>query len=274
MRKIVFLDIDGTLVNFNQQMPESAFTALREARKNGHKMALCTGRTYGHIYPWLRDFGFDAVVASAGAYVKVGEEVLYHHVFDYEKLKGLLELLRRHNIDFMAQGLNGRIVERKCLKGIEEHFAAIHTDYKKHFAEVEQVEYISEKHSVESMMFFNSNVGIIQLQKEIDEELEGYFCVTGASYETDREHNGELTCKGIHKADGMKRVVDYFSMSPADVIAFGDGPNDFEMLQYAGTGVAMGNGVETLKNTADFVTDDMEQDGIYKAFLHLGLIEG
>ena len=73
MEKIVFLDIDGTLVNFNQQMPESTWKALKEARENGHKLVLCTGRTYGHIYPWLLEIGFDAIVASAGAYVRVGE---------------------------------------------------------------------------------------------------------------------------------------------------------------------------------------------------------
>lgn len=273
MGKIVFLDIDGTLVNFNQQMPESALKALKAARKNGHKLALCTGRTYGHIYPWLLDIGFDAIVASAGAYVRIGEEVLYHHVIDFEKMKGLEGLLRKHKIAYVLQGLYGRMVPKDCIKGIENHFAAINPDYNKELMGMEQIEYISEKHTIESIMFFNSNVGIGQLQKEIDEELNGYFCVTGASYETDREHNGEITCKGIHKADGMKRVAEHFSLNPTEIIAFGDGPNDFEMLRYAHIGVAMGNGVESLKNKADFVTDDIERDGIYKAFVHLGLIE-
>lgn len=273
MGKIIFLDIDGTLVDFDQHMPKSTLKALKEARENGHKLVLCTGRTYGYIYPWLLEFGFDAVVASAGAYVRVGEEVLYHHVMDFEKIQGLEELLKKHNIDYMLQGLLGRMVPKDCVKGIEDHFAAINPEYSKQLDGMEQIEHISESHMIESIMFFNSNVKIAQLQKEIDEELEGYFRVTGASYETDREHNGEITCRGIHKADGMKRVVAYFSLRPTDVIAFGDGPNDFEMLQYAKIGVAMGNGVESLKNKADYVTDDIEQDGIYHAFVHLGLIE-
>lgn len=274
MGKIVFLDIDGTLVNFDQQMPKSAFKALKEARENGHKLALCTGRTYGHIYPWLLEFGFDAIVASAGAYVRIGEEVLYHHVIDFEKLQGLVKLLRKHKIDYLLQGLYGRMVPKECIQGIEDHFASINPDYKEHLAGIEQIECISKEHIIESMMYFNSNVGIDQLQKEIDEELDGYFWVTGASYETDREHNGEITCRGIHKADGMKRVTEYFSLDPTEVIAFGDGPNDFEMLQYAQIGVAMGNAVESLKSKADYITDDIQQDGIYNAFLQLGLIEG
>lgn len=272
MEMIVFLDIDGTLVNFNQQMPESTWKAIKEARENGHKLVLCTGRTYGHIYPWLLEIEFDAIVASAGAYVRVGEEVLYHHVIDFEKMKGLLKLLQKHKIDYLLQGLYGRMVPKECIKGIEDHFAAINPDYNRHLDGMELIEDISEKHIIESIMYFNSNVGIGQLQKEIDEELDGYFCVTGASYETDREHNGEITCQGINKADGMKRVVEHFSLNPTQVIAFGDGPNDFEMLQYAQMGVAMGNAVESLKNKADYVTDDMEQDGIYNAFVHLGLI--
>lgn len=272
MGKIVFLDIDGTLVNFNQQMPQSALQALKEAQKSGHKLVLCTGRTYGHIYPWLLEIEFDAIVASAGAYVRVGEEVIYHHVIAFEKMKELVKLLRKHKIDYLLQGCCQRMVPKECIQGIEDHFAEINPDYNRHLEGIEQIENISEEHMIESIMFINSNVGIGQLQKEIDEELNGYFCVTGASYETDREHNGEITCQGINKADGMKRVVEYFSLNPTQVIAFGDGPNDFEMLQYAQTGVAMGNAIESLKNKADYVTDDIEQDGIYNAFVHLGLI--
>jgi hydroxymethylpyrimidine pyrophosphatase-like HAD family hydrolase len=61
-------------------------------------------------------------------------------------------------------------------------------------------------------------------------------------------------------------------MEQKDTIAFGDGPNDLEMLQYAATGVAMGNGVPEAKEVADMITDRIDCDGIYKAMLELKLI--
>ena len=66
-RKMIFLDVDGTLVDFTMHMPESAREALSIARKRGHLISLCTGRTVTNVYPWLLEFGFDAIVASVHA---------------------------------------------------------------------------------------------------------------------------------------------------------------------------------------------------------------
>ena len=64
-RKLIFLDVDGTLVDFTMHMPESAREALSIARKRGHLISLCTGRTVTNVYPWLLEFGFDAIVTIA-----------------------------------------------------------------------------------------------------------------------------------------------------------------------------------------------------------------
>ena len=95
-QKIVFLDVDGTLVDFKMTMPESARKALELARENGHLLVLCTGRAYCDIYPWLMDFGFDAVVASAGAHVMHNETELYHSFIDP---KDLSKLAQKYNLE-------------------------------------------------------------------------------------------------------------------------------------------------------------------------------
>ena len=61
-------------------------------------------------------------------------------------------------------------------------------------------------------------------------------------------------------------------MAREDSIAIGDGPNDLQMMEYAGVGVAMGNAKEEVKKLADMVTSDVAEDGIYHAFEKLGLI--
>jgi hydroxymethylpyrimidine pyrophosphatase-like HAD family hydrolase len=66
--------------------------------------------------------------------------------------------------------------------------------------------------------------------------------------------------------------MDYLHLSKEDVIAFGDGPNDFEMIEFAGTGVAMGNASDDLKELADYITDAVNEDGVYNGMRHFGLI--
>ena len=70
----------------------------------------------------------------------------------------------------------------------------------------------------------------------------------------------------------MRRYLEYSGISREDTLAIGDGPNDLEMLQYAATGVAMGNAADSLKAAADLVTGCVDEDGLYQAFEQLGLI--
>ena len=70
----------------------------------------------------------------------------------------------------------------------------------------------------------------------------------------------------------MQKLLDFLQVDKADTIAFGDGYNDLEMLGFVDTGVAMGNAVEELKAVADYVTDAVDRDGIFKAMKFLELI--
>ena len=67
--KIIFLDIDGTLIDYTQQLPASAREAIRRAQARGHKLLIATGRSKPSIYPFLLNLGFDGLIAGDGAYV-------------------------------------------------------------------------------------------------------------------------------------------------------------------------------------------------------------
>ena len=69
-KKIIFLDVDGTLVDFHGDLPESAREAVLQAKANGHRLVVCTGRLKNQIYPQVLAMGFDGIIASAGAYVE------------------------------------------------------------------------------------------------------------------------------------------------------------------------------------------------------------
>lgn len=91
-RKIVFIDIDGTLVDDDGSIPLSAQKACKQARENGHLLYLCTGRSKAEIYDSIWDVGFDGLIGAGGGYVEFGKDVLYHKRVTAEDV--------RHMVDF------------------------------------------------------------------------------------------------------------------------------------------------------------------------------
>ena len=82
----------------------------------------------------------------------------------------------------------------------------------------------------------------------------------------------DVNVKGVDKSMAVSRVMEYYGYTMQQAMAFGDGGNDAPMVRDAAVGVAMGNGREELKAVADYVTDDVDNDGIYNALKHFGLI--
>ena len=84
---------------------------------------------------------------------------------------------------------------------------------------------------------------------------------------------GDLGVKDITKAHAIDQLLNYLGAKREDTIAFGDAKVDIPMLEYCHIGVAMGSGGDEIKAMADYITDDVDKDGLYNAFVHFGLIE-
>ena len=70
MSKVIFIDVDGTLLTYENILPESAVTAIRTARKNGHKVYISTGRSRAEVYDYIWDIGLDGMIGGNGSYVE------------------------------------------------------------------------------------------------------------------------------------------------------------------------------------------------------------
>ena len=77
---------------------------------------------------------------------------------------------------------------------------------------------------------------------------------------------------GISKQIGIELFCEHFGINVSETMAFGDGGNDITMLKFTQIGIAMGNANDNVKEIADFVTEDVDNDGIEKALLHFGII--
>ena len=271
MSKLVFFDIDGTLLDSEMQVPESTMQALHRLKENGHKIAICSGRPYSIIYPFLLELGFDGVVASAGAYIRKGNDVIYHSTLEQSKLQELVDLFDRHGAAYFLQGYPGRFLTAASNAVMAQALSGGKTadSIRKDMVVCENPAVIKD---LECGVYFHADATVDELQKELDARTDGYFKLTGCSFGDDIIFSGEMTKRGVNKATGMQRLLDSMGLSREDSVAFGDGSNDYEMIEYAETGVVMGNGLPGLKAQADYVTTDIHADGIWNGLKHLDLI--
>ena len=274
-RKLIFLDIDGTLTEPGKNVPpESAVDAVRRARERGHKVVLCSGRNYGMLFPVLR-FGFDGLVASAGGYIEYNGQVVYDCPMTPAQQARVLDVFKESGIYRTIGGRNHSYTD----EGFKE-FLAENTDSKANSELLRWRIQIESELDIRPMseydgepiygMAFMSR-GAERLRKPMEllgEEFD--FCIQDE--DTCGVVNGELSSKAFDKGSAVKRLCEFMGVAREDTIAFGDSMNDLEMLKAVGTSVCMANGSPTLLKMAHMVCPPVTEDGLYSGFEKLNLL--
>lgn len=290
-QKHIFLDIDGTIYSGMGFIPDSAKSSICKAKQNGHKVYLSTGRNRAEISEDLWNLGIDGIVASAGAYVEMGGDVLFHQPLEEQLLVKLCDYLLSHNIMFSIEtnnlicGLESHIkvqidlfehIRNKKLEAVNADVKSMNgnnqdplesgiNSFMKLLTVVEDVSQIKDANKI---LFYKSPIPV----KQIKEDIGQFFTVIYGTVDFLKGESGEIYAKSISKATGIEKIIRHINAKQEDTIAFGDGLNDIEMIEYAGIGVAMGNAVEELKRAADIVTEEVSRDGLQHGFMTCGLI--
>lgn len=262
-------------------MPDSARRALKKAQENGHILFICTGRGKAQIYPFLMDFGFDGIIAGAGAYVEYKDRVLIHNVYGKERVQKVVDLFTGYDMAFMLQMTEGCVMTRRGMIRFvqslgfdvkEDQFEEIRGIIERSLGSVildDEVETFSEKYqNTENVLYTNSPLSVPEMQEKVGNDLK----VMPPSFSNPKPDQGEITLSGVAKDLALRWTADAIGVDVEDTVAFGDGANDVSMLRAAGTGVAMGNAISKAKEAADFVTKDIDDGGIEYAMQKLGLI--
>lgn len=270
--KLIFFDVDGTLVQFDGTMPASTGEALKRARENGHRLVICTGRSKSQIYPWLLELPFDGIVAAAGAYVEWQGQCISHETVSAKALRQFVQFFEKERIPYCLQTTQNTIATAenagRILRMFAEKFAVSEEQVMQVFGGM-MVEEEPERHTdIEKMIYYASPYPV----SEVRTYLAPWFDVTVTSFAHADESSGEVTLAGVTKSHGMKKLMEHVSYTQGDTIAFGDGFNDLDMLQFAGTGIAMGNAEEQIKHAADKVAACVDEDGILLALTEMALI--
>jgi Cof subfamily protein (haloacid dehalogenase superfamily) len=275
--RAVFLDVDGTLVNDRGLVPDSAREAVRQARANGHRVFLCTGRSPAELWPELTDIGFDGLIAASGAFVEVGAEVLLHRCLTRSEVEHVLGFFEARHINFYFQANDGIYADSDVRELLRRLIAGSVTDDEV-LAELEgglfgfvdaiKVGVDPYVPSITKVIYLFSDVTLHELRAEFADS----FDVIPSSVPLFGPTSGEMMLPGVNKATGIDVLLAHVGVDRADTIAIGDSYNDLEMLEHVAVGVAMGDAPEPVKAIADEVTAAVDEDGIRLSFLRHGLI--
>ena len=249
----LFFDIDGTLVSFNtHQIPASTILALTQAKVNGHKVYIATGRppliitNLGAIEHLI-----DGYVTINGALCFIGDEVVSCKNIPHEAAQLVVDDAYQKNYGVIVVG------ERDV--AVFDPQGEVDQVFRQEIA----VENLDQVKPMETVM----QQRILQLTPFFDADYERELMARIPSCTSGRWHPAftDIVADGNSKARGMEALCRHFGILQEETLAFGDGGNDIEMLQWAGIGVAMGNAEQAVKDHADMVTTDVDHEGIEQA---------
>jgi Cof subfamily protein (haloacid dehalogenase superfamily) len=256
MSKIVFFDIDGTLLDHEKKLPENTKKAIQLLKQSGVYTAIATGRAPFMFVNLREELEIESFVSFNGQYVVFENEVIYHRPFSVDQMERLEKEAngRNHPLVFMTdKTMKSNIHHHRY---IEESLGTLkfsHPEYSPHYY---------RNHDIYQALLF------------CKPGEEAYYEERFSDFRFIRwhEYSVDVLPAGGSKAEGIKKLIAKLGFRIEDVYAFGDGLNDIEMLQTVGTGVAMGNALPPVKKQADIVTKDVAEDGIYEGLKKLQLI--
>ncbi len=256
MPKLLLLDIDGTLLNSQKKLPASAKEALKQARLNGHDLAIATGRGPFMIQDLLKELMIDTYITFNGQYISHKGEIVHKEAIDKELLQKIYHYAdqRDHPLVFMN--------EEKMVSSIDYHpdIDESITTLKIPHPEMEK-DFHLDNEIYQALVFC-----------EKDEEQQYHETFKEVDFVRWHRVSCDITPKGGSKASGINHLIRATGHTIEDTIAFGDGLNDLQMMEVAGYSVAMENGHEETKKRASYVTEHVDHDGLAKAFKYLNLI--
>jgi Cof subfamily protein (haloacid dehalogenase superfamily) len=279
MGKIVFLDVDGTLIDYDAVCPESAMKAVELARANGHKVYICTGCSKAEIEQ--RDLPeLDGMIGANGGYVEDDGQVVMHQALTVEQVRHIVDWCNERHLGFYLEANSGMYYNDwfaiQAPATMKKY--AMGKGAPEEAAESAGQGFVNSMIHLQGEALYRDDVNKVSFilstyQDHLDSKVE--FPDMEANTWGGKDEQalfGDLGPRGITKKHAIEVLLAHLGADQADTISFGDAKIDLSMFELCDYNVAMGNGSPEIKAAADYITDDVDEDGLFNAFKHLGLI--
>lgn len=270
-KNILFVDIDGTLVGVKDgkaYIPQSAIDAIRQTRKNGNLVYLCTGRSLAEIYDNILEIGFDGIIGAAGGYIQHEGKAIFHKTLSKENLSVIEPFLVENDYCYYLEANSGLYATQSFLDFLKYDFYHGNVSPDNAFYYAMQDINTCSREDVNKISFISKTSPFEVMSDRFQDD----FYLVRASWGKDIATAGEISNKGINKATAIHFLLEYLDCKDATTYAFGDSMNDLEMFECCNYAIAMGDSRHGVADHADFVTKDLLDDGLAYAIEHYHLI--
>lgn len=257
MKNLIFLDIDGTILpEGKSKVPDDIVETIQTVKNNGDVPFICTGRNVGSAMDIINQIGIDSYVTSNGQQVTVNGQIVYSAFFPQDELETICKIIKENTPHIAVEDVNGLNVEdtdegRKLLNLIIGHgFFSSRAMKVLPLSEIFQIWAFGDKKQLDKVM--RGLKGKAEMYRWSDNSL-------------------EIAPRGSGKGSGINMAKHHFK-EPVKTYGFGDGVNDFTMMEEVDVSVAMGNAIPELKHQCDYVTTDCDKQGVENALKYFEVI--
>lgn len=255
-KNVLFLDIDGTLYdNKNARIPSSSIRALEKIHKST-EIVIATGRARYMLHSIDEVIHLiDYFVLINGQYIMNQDKVLYENPLNPILVAQVVSELDKLDLAYGFQG-----GQSEAISHIDYFVQNSFNELGLNLPPVDKNFY--KKNQVYQMWCFGKFEDIETLQNKYP-ELQ-FIRWLDVGY--------DILLQNSSKGEGVERFIKLLGFEDKNVYAIGDGDNDYEMISNSQVGIAMGNATPKAKSVADYITDNVEEDGLYKALKYYKLI--
>lgn len=259
----LFFDIDGTILSdITGTIPDSTRKALDMAKNNGHDIFINTGRTVCCITSILESLEVSGYLCGCGTYIVYKDEILFQNSLPEERSYCYIDKMKECNVEGLLEGSEDIYFSEKVSR-------------------FDEIEYMRNVYAKSMGVGINTSMekkdfryDKLLICTDENSDKESFFEAIKEDLTAIDRLNGIYECvqKEYSKATAIEYMRKYLGITMEQIYVFGDSSNDLSMFEYAKHTVAMGDHDPVLEPYTEYITDTVENDGIYKAMKHYGLI--
>lgn len=254
MKKAIFLDIDGTILealNGIKEITPRVAKAIRSIQEKGHYVFIATGRPYAFLPKSILEFGFDGFILGNGAHVIVNKETLHLEHMDKSFVLELVSKLEAMKVQYILEG------------EMYSYLKDTHKEFYEFYKQVGMSLQWFESH------YMTEDVDVFKIEMLCLDDEVYHSCLELLAGHEEYDYVSsidkricELYSKKNTKATAILKTLQHLNIPIENSFAFGDGKNDIEMLSTVGCGIAMGNASDEVKKYANQITETVYNDGV------------